>query len=224
MSFKKLITISVIFSMFVLRTPIIAYAEDSEDVVQEEIVDENIADETQEQKDAKTETEAEEDNSDENHDEADSEADGETDSEDDSETDQEAENDDENLEDEPDKPERDSSVSIKGFVPTIIVDDEGYLSEEYCECYEATFKAYDELSINKAISIVIDSENKFNNAEKSAFDALDISGSCPEDLSMEVYYNKNETEVIKIKASYTLVDEYDNDTKKNVTLYEKDIK
>ena len=54
MSFKKLITISVIFSMFVLRTPIIAYAEDSEDVVQEEIVAENIADETQEQKDAKT--------------------------------------------------------------------------------------------------------------------------------------------------------------------------
>ncbi|SFO25014.1 hypothetical protein SAMN04487831_11430 [Pseudobutyrivibrio sp. UC1225] len=204
MSFKKLITISVIFSMFVLRTPIIAYAEDSEDVVQEEIVDENVTEETPEQEESEEESE--------------------TDSEDDSETDQEAENDDENLEDEPDKPERDSSVSIKGFVPTIIVDDEGYLSEEYCMCYEATFKAYDELSINKAISIVIDSENKFNNAEKSAFDALDISGSCPEDLSMEVYYNKNETEVIKIKASYTLVDEYDNETKKNVTLYEKDIK
>lgn len=204
MSFKKLITISVIFSMFVLRTPIIAYAEDSEDVVQEEIVDENVTEETPEQEESEEERE--------------------TDSEDDSETEPESEDIDDTEEEELDKTERESSITIKGFVPTIIVDDEGYLSEEYCECYEATFKAYDELSINKAISIVIDSENKFNNAEKSAFDALDISGSCPEDLSMEVYYNKNETEVIKIKASYTLVDEYDNETKKNVTLYEKDIK
>ena len=39
---------------------------------------------------------------------------------------------------------------------------------------------------------------------------------------MEIYYNKNETEVEKIRASYTLVDD-DKETKKNVTLYEKDI-
>lgn len=200
MKFKKLITISLIFSMIVLRNPIPVFAQEEESVSEELTAENDFAEEKI--------FETENDNSDTEE-----------------ETIEMSEGDvmeDEQLDAEHEPCE--ASISIRGYVPTIVVDAKGYLSEEYCRCYESTFNAYDEMDVNEAISILIDSDNSFSSAEKSALNALNISGICPEDLSLDVYYNQDESEVVKIKATYTLVDEDENETKKNVTLYEKDIR
>ncbi len=218
---KKLLTISVIFSMLVLRNPLTVFAEEdtAEDVMEEVVTDameEAITEDNSDEHDIIEDTNISEELLDEPLSSLKV-----TDDEEISEyIEEEIIEDEEEDEHEP----REASISIRGFVPTIVVTSEGYLSEEYCLCYESSFNAYDELNINEAIALLIDSDNKFSNAEKSALNSLNISGICPADLSIDVYYNQDESEVSKINASYTLVDADENETKMNVTLYEKDIK
>ncbi|SHJ33092.1 hypothetical protein [Pseudobutyrivibrio xylanivorans] len=221
---KKLLTISVIFSMLVLRNPLTVFAEEDapEDVMEEVVtdaMDEAITEDNSDENDIIEDTNI----SEELLDETESSLEGTDDEEIIEKIEEEIIEEDEDDEEDEHEP-REASISIRGFVPTIVVTSEGYLSEKYCLCYESSFNAYDELNINEAITLLIDSDNKFSNAEKSALNSLNISGICPEDLSIDVYYNQNESEVNKINANYTLVDDDENETKMNVTLYEKDIK
>ena len=242
MKFKKLIAISILVSIFVFRGTVTAFAEENVDTA-EEIVEETIeetVEETVDETENKNDEEIREDYStinDEDSTENDSNEDDSAEdnsTEDDSTEDDSTENDPEeqdsaeedtelenNTEDE--KNRLNSSISIRGFVPTLIVGNDGYLLEDYCLAYESSFNAYDELSINEAISILINSKNQFSKAEKSALRALDIADTCPPDLIIDVYYNQNETAAVKIEASYSVIDDDGNESKKHLSLYEKDI-
>lgn len=225
MNIKKFLTISLILVMMTSKNTIIAFAESND------TSDTTLAEETHDLEDDKNnDKSADTAISGDTEDSEDTEATGKSDGTVEENTDNETENTDdaEDIEDaestekiEDDEP-HEASISIRGLVPTVVVNDDGYLSEKYCVYYESSFNAYDEMTFSEAFSILINSKNDYCDAEKSVLRSLDISGICPDDLSIDVFYNKDETEVTKIKASYTSVD--DNKEKIHVTLYEKDIK
>ncbi len=225
MNIKKLLTISLILIMMTSKNTIIAFAE-SNDAEETPVIEDSCSSEEKNNNDTSEDAKISINN---DAPEASTKAEPSKDTElDDTDCESEDTDEEKDIKENEDNKEaeedehHEASISIKGLVPTVVVNDEGYLSEEYCVYYESSFNAYDEMSFSEALSILINSKNNYCDAEKSALRSLNISGLCPEDLSIDVYYNRDETEVTKINAHYTSID--DDKEKIHVTLYEKDIK